>query len=133
MSIKPSQLATELEKYLSQYKEEITEDVIRNSDIISKEARDELKRVSPKDRFGTRGRHYADGWRISSSTTKNYVSKKVYNATDYQLTHLLEFGHATRNGGHVNAQPHIRPTEDKYRNKFIRDLEKDIKRWHLKN
>ena len=49
MSIKPSQLAMELEKYLSQYKEEITEDVIRNSDIISKEARDELKRVSPKD------------------------------------------------------------------------------------
>lgn len=127
MSIKPSQLATELEKYLSQYKEDITEDVKRNSDKISKEAQAELKRISPIDKYGDRGRHYADGWRISSSTTQDYISKKVYNATDYQLTHLLEFGHTTRNGGHVNAQPHIRPTEDKYRNKFIKNLEKDIK------
>ena len=65
---------------------------------------------------------------ISSKSSKNYYTKKVWNATDYQLTHLLEFGHADRSGGHVNAQPHIRPTEKKYRNKFIQILERDIRK-----
>ena len=128
MSIKPSELANQIEKYLKEYKEDIDEDVRNNANSIAKEVQAELKRISPVDHSSDRGRHYADGWKISSSTSTNYVSKKVYNATDYQLTHLLEFGHTDRAGGHVNAQPHIRPTEDKYRTKFEKDLERDIKK-----
>ena len=126
MKVKVDNLSSAIEKYLTQYKEEIDEDVEKDAIRISKEARDELKRISPIDNSSNRGRHYADGWAISTARSKNTYSKKIYNATDYQLTHLLEFGHATKNGGHVNAQPHIRPTEQKYREKFIRELERDI-------
>lgn len=88
----------------------------------------EVKRKSPVDKLSTRGRHYADGWTISKSSSQGYYSKKIWNKTDYQLTHLLEFGHADRSGGHVNAKPHIRETEETYRQKFIEDLERDIKK-----
>lgn len=55
-------------------------------------------------------------------------SKAAYNKKYYRLTHLLEFGHATRNGGRTKAIPHIRPTEDKYREKFVEELERKIRR-----
>lgn len=54
--------------------------------------------------------------------------KVIWNRTNYQLTHLLEFGHATRNGtGWVNAQPHIRDVEQKYKVKFVDLVEKKIR------
>ena len=52
----------------------------------------------------------------------------MYNKEYPSLTHLLEFGHATKNGGYVNPQPHIRETEDKYREKFVEEFEREAKR-----
>ena len=52
----------------------------------------------------------------------------AYNREHYRLTHLLEFGHANRDGSTTEAIPHIRKTEDKYREKFEQELEKRIRR-----
>lgn len=58
-------------------------------------------------------------------------SKIAYNKQHYRLTHLLEFGHAKRDGSRnpgTKAIPHIRKTEDKYKEKFIQELETKIRR-----
>ena len=124
-SIKPEDLQKELQKYLKEYKEDIQEDVKTVTDETSKEVVQELKNISP---VGAR-KQYRKGWRAKKGKINNerYVAK-VHNATDYQLTHLLEFGHATMNGGYTLAFPHVRPTEDKYRSIHLRRIEEKIKR-----
>lgn len=127
-SIKPDDLGKEISKYLNEYKEDIEEDVVDTVDLITKEARDELIKTSPR-RKGTRENPYYRGWSVKLSKRKTGVYHKViWNKTNYQLTHLLEFGHTTRNGGRTRAIPHIRPVEEKYNVEFVDKLKTKIRR-----
>ena len=112
-------LANDIAELLSDYKKEIDEEVKSITTKVIKQAKDEIVRISPKE-----SGEYADGWTISlKQNGKNLFSKAVHNKKLYRLTHLLEFGHATKNGGHTNAQPHIRATEEKYKEIFVSELE----------
>lgn len=127
-NIKPDELQKAVMDYLENYKEDIDEDVIETVDEITKKARDELKQTSPRGK-GTRSNPYYKGWVIKLSKRRSGVYHKViWNKTNYQLTHLLEFSHATRNGGRTKAIPHIRPIEQKYNVEFVDKLEKKIRR-----
>ena len=127
-NIKPEELQKAIMDYLENYKEDIDEDVIETVDEVTKQARDELKQTSPRGK-GHRANPYHRGWSIIlSKKTTGVYHKVIWNRTNYQLTHLLEFGHATRNGERTRAIPHIRPVEEKYNVKFVDKLEKKIRR-----
>lgn len=122
-TVEASLVDKEIMKYLQDYKEDISEVVEKVSNKVGKEATDELKNTSPT---GYR-KSYAKGWRLKKDKSgRNKYIVKIHNKTDYQLTHLLEFGHATRNGGRTRAFPHIRPTEEKYKKVFEKELKKEI-------
>lgn len=129
-AIKPDELRKALTDYLENYVEDIEEDVKDTVTEVAKEAKQELIQTSPRSGIA-RDTKYYKGWAIRNSgrtRNKHYYGKTVWNKTNYQLTHLLEFGHATRNGGRTNPQPHIRPVEEKYGTKFADLLEKKIRR-----
>ena len=68
---------------------------------------------------------YKKGWAVKKQKeTANSLELVVHNKKRYQLTHLLEKGHAKRGGGRVRAFPHIAPAEQA----GIRELEEGIKR-----
>ncbi len=130
-NIKPNELEKAVMNYLQNYKEEIDEDVEEATDKITKEAKDELEKTSPRDGMARNTKYYK-GWAVkvgAKTRKKSYkYTKVVWNKTNYQLTHLLEFGHATRDGKRTKAIPHIQPVEEKYGTKFADLLETKIRR-----
>lgn len=74
----------------------------------------ELRATSPKQ-DGPQGGKYRKSWKY---VRVGYCSYKVYSDKQYRLTHLLEHGHALRNGGRSKAIPHIGPVEKEYVEKF---------------
>lgn len=124
-TIKVDDLSKEIMKALENYSDDISELVKEAADDVGKEAVQELKNTSPKKK--RKGGRYAKGWKLKKEKLgKNKYSVKIHNKTDYQLTHLLEIGHVTRNGGRTKAIPHIRPVEEKYSKEYEKELKQKI-------
>ncbi|MBP5694006.1 MAG: HK97 gp10 family phage protein, partial [Bacilli bacterium] len=70
---------------------------------------------------------YSKGWRVRTTKGQGFVDCVVYNSTSWQLTHLLEKSHLTRNGGRTKAFVHLKPVEEKYVNEYIKNVEQIIK------
>lgn len=122
-SISGEMLSKEIVKALEGYADDISDIVEKDANEIGKEAVKTIKQESPKGATG----EYAKSWRLRKDKKgKNSYIVKLYNKDHYQLTHLLEFGHATADGGHTEAQPHIRPVEQEYSKKFEDKLKQDI-------
>ena len=106
-------------KILAKYGDDATEAARRLVKRAGNEARDKLKQTSPKDTG-----KYAEGWTTGKYTwTALGAEITVYNAKKPGLAHLLENGHAKRNGGRVPAKVHIKPVEEE----VGRELEKNIR------
>ena len=115
-------------KVLSEYKENIDEEIKETADKIAKEAKEDLINDSPRSKK-ERNQKYYKGWAIKKKINKNgkYVLA-IWNKTNYRLTHLLEFGHNVKNGGKVKAVPHIRKVEEKMSKEFEEELKKKIRK-----
>lgn len=57
------------------------------------------------------------------TNTEEYT---VYNKRKYQLTHLLENGHQSRNGGRVRPFEHIKPTEEFIETLVVSNIRKHV-------
>lgn len=121
-SVKIDSLSKEISKALESYSDDISEIVENVANDVGKEAVSELKETSPK-----KSGSYANGWTLKKGkSSRNRYSIKIHNKTDYQLTHLLELGHVTRNGGRTKPISHIRPVEKKYSEEYEKELEQKI-------
>ena len=77
----------------------------------AKEAVQELRKANPpgSGKYGS-WKAYNKGWTVTQ--TKKDKSATVHNKDHYQLTHLLEKGHALVQGGRSKAFPHIAPVAE---------------------
>lgn len=89
---------------------------------LAKEGVSELKATSPKSTGKDRSGTYAKSW-----TKKKRGKKIIIHNKEYQLTHLLEKGHAKVNGGRVAARVHIEPVEKKLQQSAEHTFKKKLK------
>lgn len=109
---------------LQEYADEVKEKVNTVTEDVAKVYTKELKKTSPKAKGD-----YKKGWAKKTQSKGNGIKKIIiYNKTEYQLTHLLEKGHAKRGGGRVRAIPHIAPIEEQAADAFESQVMEELSR-----
>ena len=119
-TIRPDQLASEVMKGLEEYKDLAVDVMKKEIQNTGKTVKQQISQTAPK-----KSGRYAKSWAVKKvKETSNSLDVVVHSKNRYQLTHLLENGHAKRGGGRVRAIPHIGPAEEM----GIRELEERIER-----
>ena len=113
-TLRMDSLAIAITKELSEYTEEVQKEVEEIAKDVAEKSATKLVENSP-DRTGG----YKKGWDVRE-VKGGY---EVYNKTVPYLTHLLEKGHAKRNGGRTEPIPHIAPVEEEAISEFEKRVE----------
>jgi len=115
-------MSNDIMKILNTYNQLVDDKVEKSVASVAKIAKSEVRLTSP-----TKTGRYGNSWRIKSDKSPRF-SGAVIHAGDrqYGLTHLLEHGHALRNGGRTRAFPHIGPTQEHAEANFLKELTREI-------
>ena len=115
-----SQLSAAVMEELEGYADLAAEDMKSAVKKAAATVRKDIEASAPRDTGD-----YAKSWAVKKTKeTSSSLTLTVHSKNRYQLAHLLEYGHAKRNGGRVEGKAHIAPAEEK----GIRQLEEEIER-----
>lgn len=116
--ISMDQLSDTIINELNTFSSEVSEGLEKAKSKIAREGSKELRNTSPK-----KTGEYAKGW----TTAKQGSAVVICNQNKPSLTHLLENGHAKRNGGRTSPQVHIYPVERSAIKRYEKEVERVIR------
>lgn len=102
-SVSLSFLGEAIAQAVDEYGRELDEQIRKDVSAAARTARKEISAKAPR-KHG----EYASSWAIGDDSGSFGCTKIVYSKKP-GLPHLLEKGHATRNGGRSRAYPHVAP------------------------
>lgn len=126
MSIALDQLTDAISRELTLYSESVINGVKKEAKKSMDQLVETTKATAP---VGNRVKHYKDS--IKSKKTRESDRAVEYtwyvDGPDYRLSHLLENGHATRNGGRVEGTHFIKNASDPILEQYVQAVEEIIK------
>lgn len=126
--ITASQLPDVIKSILEEYADDITRNIPEITERIGKEGVKAVK-TEARQKFKTQKKkpyRYAKGWRSYTEHQRMKTTVIIYNASVPGLPHLLEHGHAKRNGGRVPGKLHIEPVEKNLIEKYEKVIENEL-------
>lgn len=121
-SIDIDDLADEIMDGLMEYADLATDTVKQAVKKAGNTVKKEIQATAPSDTG-----KYKKSFKVTKrKETANALEVTVHSKNRYQLTHLLEKGHAKRGGGRVSAIPHIAPAEEKGIRKLTEEIERGL-------
>ena len=122
-TIKIDQLADTVMKGMEEYAKLAAEDLKKDVQKAGKTVKQQIESTAPK-----KTGKYSKSWAVKKTRETSDSIQIVVHSKRYQLTHLLEFGHAKRGGGRTRAFPHIAPAEQAGIEQLTRDIERDLQK-----
>ena len=122
-TVKVGELAQAVSEALAEYNALSAAEVKKAVRKSGRKVKEEIAAGAP-----VRTGAYAQSWasRVTAEDSQG-IQVTVHSPTRYRIAHLLEHGHAKRNGGRVRAIPHIAPAEETGVAQLMSDLEKALK------
>jgi len=118
--VKIDQMASAIMESLQDYADTAADEMKEAVKDAGKTVKKEIQASAPVETGA-----YKKSWTVKTvRETSQSLELVVHSKNRYQLAHLLEHGHALRNGGRARAFPHIAPAEEK----GIRELEEKLER-----
>ena len=101
-------MASEVMKGLNEYAELADVSMKKAVRKTATAVKNEISANAPK-----KSGRYKKSWTARKTKENSHTLEMTVHSKDrYQIAHLLEHGHAKRNGGRVAAIPHIAPAEE---------------------
>lgn len=119
--IKADQLSAVVDGILAEYGNAVAENIDEITRSVSK-AGVKAVRSAARGAVGGTGK-YPSGFTSRVETGWFSAQGTIYNQDVPGLPHLLEYGHAMRNGGRVAGRPHIKKVEEE----LIKQFEQQVR------
>lgn len=130
----PEAIVEDIKKYTEDKAKKISEAVkdcteiaykgISNDSPVRKLPEDKVVYVHGEAKANYQSGSYKKGWVTFAKTyDRGRAQGYVRNKTNYQLTHLLERGHKSRDGSFTKAIPHIVDNQNRARQELDRMIE----------
>lgn len=123
-------LSEEIQNQLKTFGTALNREINEGLKEVAEQTAATLRKGGP---YNERSGKYTGDWDVklrnrsysSVTMTEEYT---VYNKKNYQLTHLLEKGHVSRNGSRVRPFEHIKPAEELAEQMAISEVNKAVRR-----
>lgn len=110
-----------IQSYISEYGDEVLEKNAEALETVAKEVTRDLKKAGD---FGGTSFRKSIAYEMQTGRKIRVRAKIGAKAPYYRLTHLLEFGHATANGGRTKAFNFVKPINDTVEQRYIAEMER---------
>ena len=125
MAIPVDKLQASIDKVLKEYGDDVQGNIDTITKQFVKKGANAVKSAASSNGWGGHT-GYDIGWTSQTETKRLSSQGVIFNKKAPGLAHLLENGHALRNGGRSRAFPHIAPVEEKLVEEFYKAVEQSI-------
>lgn len=127
VKVKADQLDEAIRSQLETYNADVARELNKGLKDVADKTADTLKKGgSYRERTGK----YTPDWSVTERPGRSVMQGEeysVHNRKHYQLTHLLEKGHVTRNGKRTRAFTHIAPAEQAAQDLAVKAVEEAVR------